>query len=495
MSFSQPAAWGHPGDGSLPDGDARDAVKADIPGTGISVIIIIVKLIRDVFRPRRRARNCCQDPAAWLPQKGKPVNKDCPRFDMQKPPVRTKWFLQPLEWVLSYPATILHRTVITKNRAEGLKPPYLLLCNHNAFMDFKVATRAIFPYRANYVVAIDGFIGREWLLRAIGCICKRKFTSDITLIRHLRQVIKNGNIAVIYPEARYSLCGTTAVLPASLGKLCKLLGVPVVTLICHGHHINSPFWNLHDRGVAPTEAEFTVLLTAEELRNADPDEINDRITAAFQYDDYAWQKERDIHVRWPKRAEGLHKVLYQCPACGTEFRMQTEGAQIRCEACGKIWNMSETGELSAERGETEFPHIPGWYEWERKNVRAEVEAGTYSSGELRVRVDSLPNASGFIRLGEGTMVHDMDGFRVRGKDAEGEEFEMVKPVPSLYSCHIEYEYLEKYGDCVDLNTLGDTWYIYPQGGDFSVTKMALATEELYFAYMRSAGKPCRLGLA
>ena len=52
----------------------------------------------------------------------------------------------------------------------------------------------------------------------------------------------------------------------------------------------------------------------------------------------------------------------------------------------------------------------------------------------------------------------------------------------LYSCHIEYHYLGKYGDCVDLNTLTDTFYTYPEGNDFSVTKMALATEELFYYY-------------
>ena len=417
------------------------------------------------------------------------------RFDMKKPPIPTKWYLQPLEWVLSLPATIRHRTNIRKYRTEDLKPPYLLLCNHNAFMDFKVATKAIFPHRANYVVAIDGFIGREQLLRNIGCICKRKFTSDLTLVRQLKRVIDNGNIAVLYPEARYSLCGTTAVLPASLGKLCKLLGVPVVVLLCHGHHVNSPFWNLHERGVAPTEAEFGVLYTAEELKNATADEVNEKIVAAFQYDDFAWQKKRNIRTSYPGRAEGLHKVLYQCPACGTEFQMSTKGTQILCGACGKSWTMSELGELSADRGATEFSHIPDWYEWERENVRREVEAGTYSSGELPVRVDSLPNAKRFIHLGEGVMTHDMNGFTVRGVDTDGEPFEMVKPVPSLYSCHIEYEYLGKFGDCVDLNTLEDTWYIYPHDCEFSVTKMALATEELYFAHRRKIGRPCRPGLA
>ncbi len=417
------------------------------------------------------------------------------RFDMQKKPYRTAWYLRPLTWLLSASDVKKHGAIIRKIGTEGLKPPYLLLCNHNAFLDFKAATKAIYPHRANYVVAIDGFIGREGLLRRVGCICKRKFTNDITLIRHLRTVVKNGDVNVIYPEARYSLCGTTAVLPASLGKLCKLLKVPVVTLICHGHHINSPFWNLHDRHVKPTEAEMTLLFTAEQLQSATPDEINEKIVSGFQYDEYAWQKEKGVRVTYEKRAEGLHKVLYQCPACKTEFRMASEGTHLFCKACGKRWFYQEDGTLSAETGETEFSHIPDWYEWERANVRSEVEAGTYNSGDLPVTVRSLPNAKRFILLGEGTMRHDMSGFHVKGRDPDGDPFQMEKSVPSLYSCHIEYEYLGKFGDCVDLNTLEDTWYIYPHDCEFAVTKMALATEELYFADRKKQGLPVKPGLA
>ena len=423
------------------------------------------------------------------------MKKEFERFDMKRPPERTRWYLRPLTYILSAPDVKKHGAIIRKVGTEDLKPPYVMLCNHNAFLDFKVATMAIWPARANYVVAIDGFIGREELLRQVGCICKRKFTNDITLIRQLKAVIDNGDVAMIYPEARYSLCGTTAVLPASLGKLCKLLKVPVVTLICHGHHVNSPFWNLHDRGVKPTEAEFKLLFTPEELASSSADELNRRIIDAFQYDDFAWQKEKEIRTPYEGRAEGLHKVLYQCPHCRTEFRMSSKGTKLFCESCGKSWTMSELGELSADEGETEFSHIPDWYEWERANVRSEVENGTYSSGVLPVTVNTLPNAKKFIRLGEGTLVHDMNGFTVRGTDADGDPFEMLKPVPSLYSCHIEYEYLGKFGDCIDLNTLEDTWYIYPHDCDFAVTKMALATEELYYAHCRACGRPCPPGLA
>ena len=423
------------------------------------------------------------------------MDKNIKRFDRKAPPVRTKWYLRPLTYVLSAPDTKKHKLKITKTGVEGLKPPYLMLCNHNAFMDFKAATMAIYPDRANYIVAIDGFIGREKLLRDVGCICKRKFTSDITLIRNIKKVINNGDICIIYPEARYSLCGTTAILPESLGELCKMLGVPVVTFICHGHYINSPFWNLHDRGVRPTEAEMTLLFTPEQLEAAGKDEINDALVKAFQYDDYAWQKQRGIKVTYKKRAEGLHKVLYQCPHCGTEFRMTSQNDELICSACGKKWRYLTDGTLEAESGETEFSHIPDWYEWERANVREQVRTGKYTSGELDVHVDSLPNADRFIRLGGGKLIHDENGFRVWGTDSDGDPFEMVKDVLSLYSCHIEYEYLGKYGDCIDLNTLDDTFYIYPHGTDFSVTKMALATEELYRFKREQAGRPCRPGLA
>lgn len=416
------------------------------------------------------------------------MSSNTTRFDMLKPPVRQKWYLKPLAWILSYPTVIAHGSIIKRTGTEKLKPPYLLLCSHNAFMDFKVTTAAIFPHSANYVVAIDGFVGREKLLRNVGCICKRKFTNDITLIRQLKRVIENGDIAVIYPEARYSLCGTASELPESLGKLVKMLGVPAATLIMHGHHINSPFWNLHDRGVKPVEAEFELLCTAEELPVISVKEINDRLNGKFKYDDYSWQKNKGIRVTYNKRAEGLHKVLYKCPACGTEYAMKSEGIFVFCGTCGKKWEMKENGELEALQTETEFRHIPDWYEWERAEVRKEIENGTYCF-ESEVRIDSLPNAKGYIDLGKGHLSHGPEGFILQGTDIDGKSFELIKKVSSLYACHIEYNYLGKKGDCIDLNTLNDTYYVYPCGDEFSVTKIALAVEEMYAQYRKT--KPRR----
>ncbi|MBQ6540347.1 MAG: hypothetical protein IJL71_04910, partial [Oscillospiraceae bacterium] len=83
---------------------------------------------------------------------------------------------------------------------KGIKPPYLMLGNHNSFMDFRVASKANFPHRSNYVSAINGFMGRERLARFVGTICTRRFSSDSLLVRQLRRVVQRGDIAVMYPE-------------------------------------------------------------------------------------------------------------------------------------------------------------------------------------------------------------------------------------------------------------------------------------------------------
>ncbi|MDR1801364.1 MAG: 1-acyl-sn-glycerol-3-phosphate acyltransferase [Lachnospiraceae bacterium] len=406
---------------------------------------------------------------------------DFKRFNMKEPPLRQKHYLRPITWAISYPSKWRHRAKIKKVDMKDVKPPYLLLCNHNAFLDFKIMTAAIFPHRANYVVAIDGFIKRKWLMRLVGCICTRKFTNDLMLVKNMLYAIRQGDIVALYPEARYSLCGTGAVLPESLGKLIKKMNVPVVTLIMNGHHINSPFWNPGNRLVRPVEAELKLLFTPEQLKELEASAINEELAKAFTYDDFKWQKDNQIKITDPFRAKGLHKVLYQCPNCGTEYEMESNLDALWCNQCGKKWTMNYYGELEAEDGESIFAHIPDWYEWERQNVRKEIEKGVYSL-KTRAKVYSLPDSWGFQPLGNATLTHDMDGFKLSGS-YHGSPYNLEWKPKSLYSCHIEYNYRQK-GDCVDLNTSDDTLYIYPQKKNFSVTKIALATEELYKYVMK-----------
>ncbi len=404
------------------------------------------------------------------------------KFDLARPPVRQRWFLRPVTWLISFPVVWSKRLKVHKKDTTGLKPPYLLLCTHMAFVDFMVTTAAIFPHRANYVVAIDGFIGREWLLRNVGGICKRKFTNDLYMIRHIRQVIKNGDVLALYPEARYSQCGTTAVLPDSLGKLVRLLKVPVVMLNMHGNYLSSPCWNLKKRKVR-LEADLSQIITAAETTALSVPQINERIRQAFYYDEYHWWQDKKFLITHPDNAAGLHKILYQCPNCLAEQQMDSARTSIWCNNCQKSWTLLPTGFLKADKGETEFAHVPNWYEFLRQQVRSQIEAGTYYVVD-EVDVDALPNARGYINLGPGQLVHDMNGFYLTTKGRAGQPAVQLHKSPlSLYSCHIEYDYDQR-GDCLDLSTMDDTYYIYPLNLKNVVTKLALATEELYSYHVR-----------
>jgi len=395
---------------------------------------------------------------------------------MVKRPIKQRWYLLPLAWLLSVGVLFKNRLKVNKINMKGLKPPYILLCTHHAFIDFKVTTMAIFPRRANYIVAIDGFIKRESLLRNVGCICKRKFTNDIVLIRQIEHSLKvNKTICAIYPEARYSLIGTTAILPESLGKMCKLMKVPVVVLNMHGNYLSQPVWNLHQRKVR-LRADMTKIIDSESIKTLDVPEINRRIKEAFIYDEYRYQWETKQKITYKDRAKNIHKVLYLCPNCLTEHEMDSDGDKLWCNHCKKTWEMDEYGRLKALSGKTEFAHIPDWYEFERAHVRQLIIDGKYHFKD-DVIVDSLPNADGYVRLGEARLTHGVDGFRLEG-DFDGEKLLLIKEVESMYSLHIEYDYFQK-GDCLDLSTLNDTYYLYPKTMKNVVTKLHFAVEELY----------------
>ena len=397
------------------------------------------------------------------------------RFDFEKLPKKERIYLTPVAYLLSFPSVWRRRLKVTKVNMKGLKPPYILLCTHHAFIDFKVTTASIFPRRANYVVAVDGFINREWLLRNVGGIGKRKFTNDIKLVKQIKYCLEElHNIVAIYPEARYSLVGTTAIIPNSLGKMVKLLKRPVVVLNMHGNYLSQPVWNLKKRKNR-IAADMTQIVTQAEIDSLTVDEINERINKAFVYDEYQWQKDNKIKITYKDRAKNLHKVLYQCPNCLTEHEMDSDKDLIWCNHCKKTYQMDIYGQLKALEGITEFSHIPDWYEFIRTQVRAQIENGTYHV-EDDVMVESLPNSKGFIPLGKGHFVHDLNGFRFTLDKAE--PINLIKEPLSLYSLHIEYDYRTK-GDCFDLSTLTDTYYIYPENKKNIVTKLHFAVEEMY----------------
>lgn len=399
-------------------------------------------------------------------------------YKTAKYPIRQPLIIVWLIWLLSKIMLIGKKYKIEKINMEGVKPPYMLLSNHQYFIDFEIAAMATFPHRVNNVVSIDGYYRRPWLMELIGSIGTRKFTTDLHLIKSINRVLKRGDILSMYPEARYTPCGTTAYLPESLGKLVKMNKVPVVVIKHHGNHLLTPFWNFRKPRKVPLYMTMTQVLTADEVKSMSADEINTAIKQAFQYDEYRYQKENGILITEPHRAEGLHKVLYQCPHCLTESKMTSEGTELYCTECGKRWNLNEDGTLTALEGETEFSHIPDWFDWERQQVCEQIARGEYSF-EDEVEVYSLPRCWRFLHLGKARITHDPEnGFILEGH-YNGAPYRIQRAPIENNSLHVEYDYcyIKPY-DCFDISTDKDSFYCYPTKPNV-ITKLGFAVEELY----------------
>jgi len=407
-------------------------------------------------------------------------------FDRERIPPRQNLIFLPLIWLICLVGTASGRLKIKKERMKGLKPPFIVLGTHMAFSDFLVTPLALFPYRANYISELEGFENYgEWLYRQLGCLGTRKFVNDISLIRNIKNVIKRKDIIVLYPEARYANVGTSSKIPAATGKLLKMLKVPVVAINMRGNYLQSPIWNLAKRKGARLSATITQIFTAEELERASVDDVNNKLAKYLAFDEYAWQYESKMRIDYAKRAEGLEVVLYQCPCCKSEFKMQSRGAELYCGTCGARWTMNVYGRMEQVSGgslideNVDFAHIPNWYEWQRANVKKEIDNGNYRL-ITEVRIESLPNAINFIDLGKGMLRHDENGFVLTFTYyGENEPKSLAFEPDIMPSVHTECNYRGYKGECITLSTMDNTYFIYPAGEGFNNVKIQFATEYLF----------------
>ncbi len=392
-------------------------------------------------------------------------------------PHRPSWLFRTLLKLVSLPdlwATKFRCRRIGMEKL-GKREPCLILMNHSSFIDLEIASSILYPRPFNIVCTSDGFVGKKWLMRQLGCIPTQKFVSDLRLVRDMVTATrKNGCAVLMYPEASYSFDGTATPLPDTLGSCIKLLGVPLIMIRTQGAFARDPLYNNLQRRRVKVSAEMEYLLSPEQIKAMRPAEINALLKEQFSFDYFRWQEEMGLEICAPFRADCLNRVLYQCPHCEKEGQMEGKGIHLTCHACGKRWELTTLGKMRAIEGETEFAHIPDWYAWERANVRRALEEGSYSL-DVPVKIGMMVNMKAIYMVGEGRLTHTADGFTLRGCDGQLEYTQ--KPLSS-YSLYADYYWYEL-GDMIAIGTNEVMYYCFPQTEGDVVAKTRLAAEELY----------------
>ncbi len=391
-----------------------------------------------------------------------------------KNPLKPMFLLQLVVRILAIFDLLPTKFTFEKHGMEkiGKKEPCLILMNHSSFIDLKIASRIFFPKRYGIVCTSDGFVGKNWLMRLLGCIPTQKFVSDITLVRDMEYMLKKKKVSVLmYPEASYSFDGTATPLPRKMGVLLKKLNVPVVTVITQGAFARDPLYNCLQKRKVTVRADVTCLATAAEIKEMTVAQLDELLDKAFSFDNFRYQQENQISITEPFRADGLNRILYRCPHCQAEGQTIGKGITLTCENCGKVYTLDEYGYLTAE--DAAFTHIPDWYAWQRQQVCKELAEGSYRL-ERDVEIGVLVNTKALYMVGSGKLVHDENGFHLTG--CEGMLDYSQGPL-ACYSLYADYYWYE-IGDVICIGNKDCLYYCFPAGGDV-VAKTRIATEELY----------------
>lgn len=358
------------------------------------------------------------------------------------------------------------------------REPCLVLMNHSCFIDLKIAETVMKDHPLNIICTSDGFVGKEWLMRQAGCIPTNKFVTDVQMVKDMVYALHELKTSVLmYPEASYSFDGTATPIPGSLGKCVKMLKVPVVMIRTHGAFLRDPLYNNLQLRDVKISADVTLLFSKEEIEHSSAKELQGRLNECFTFDNFKEQQECNISVKEPFRADYLNRVLYKCASCKEEGFMEGKGTLITCKACGDKHELTENGFLKNLSGKETFTHIPDWYNWQREEVKEELQSGIYNL-DVDVDIYILKDLKCIYRVGDGHLHHDNSGFYLEGCDGKLQYRQTTKASYSLYSDYYWYEI----GDMICIGDMKCLYYCFPKSQSRDVVaKTRIATEELYKA--------------
>lgn len=252
---------------------------------------------------------------------------------------------------------------------KELEAPYLVLSNHVGFWDPFIAGHFL-PHFTHFVSSDAVF--RNPLLRffltRLGTIPKKKNMRDSQVIRDIITVIRQGENVGIFPEAVRNWSGSTSPMDPSIGKLIKLLKVPVVIPVLKGMNLLHPRWAFKLRPY-PMEVEYKLLFTKEDVATLDSQAIFEGLTAGMKHDEVAYQRERMGKIKYSKRAEHIGHALYLCPECQAIDSFHAEGNDFQCDQCNYDIHIDDYGFFERKsEGKLHFNNIRDWFNWEEKEL-------------------------------------------------------------------------------------------------------------------------------
>lgn len=314
---------------------------------------------------------------------------------------------------------------IDKSSIKNLKGPALFLCPHISNLDFILVAMALAPLRPNFV-ASQHFMARpliRWFLTKMAVIPKKMYCADIRAMMQILRGKEQGHQIVLFPEGRLTCFGHSVNLTDGTAELVKKLGIDVYTVTGNGAYLTLPKWGKCGLRPGKIKVETAHLLSPSEIGEMTVAEIQEALECAMLHDEdeVARGMMANVSYRAKSPAAGLDGIIYHCPHCKAEFKMESEKDILRCRACGTEVRLDEKYVLHGGA----FSSINEWYLWQQDQIDLDKPL---ESQAIVMAADENGNRD--KNAGQGTIKMDKDSITFTGT-VFGEPLEFIESTGSV----------------------------------------------------------------
>lgn len=298
------------------------------------------------------------------------VNKDSTK-DKKKKPI---WVKNRHKRVFAFLRVLMTPFVRLRYnfKCEKSKLPkgsYLIISNHQSTMDpFFLSLSFKFPI---YFIASDDIFNLKvspLIKYLVAPIPKSKSMKDLTAMKNVILVIKEGGAVGIFPEGNRTLSGGQWELDDAIAKLAKNLKVPLVIYNISGGYGADPRWG-HCVRKGKMNGYIKRVISPEEISTLSVEELFKIIKTELKVDD----TNLNIKFQNRKRAEYIERVLYICPVCGAVSSFVSHKDKFICKNCNV--SAEYTPNLKISPTVEVYNRIYEWFEWERNEIVNRVLSG------------------------------------------------------------------------------------------------------------------------
>ena len=368
---------------------------------------------------------------------------------------------------------------VDMNKYKGKQ--FILVGNHASRADYIFATLAVGgAHPLNFVVGHNEFYRShlKLIFNIANAIPKKNFVPDMTAMKGIASVIKQGGNICIFPEGMSSISGAQQPVALGSGKLIKHYNLPVLMIKISGGYLTNTKFCMNERP-GKVEVELTELLNEEQISKLTSEEIDSLLDCELYHDDYEWNLDKQVKFDCGGNPEyHIEQLLYKCPHCLSDYTMKGENGKIACSKCGFEVNIDEKYNLTAQNG-LKHPKTPvDWFNWERRLEAKAIKDDNFFLKE-RVALGGLPDykylgkTETSLPLGEGMLTLTREGLSYEGTK---------NGVP--FNFFIESKNLPTYGMCTDASI----FYTFAHNGEYyefmpleskTAIKWLLCTEEIH----------------